>query len=264
MRHKTKDKGDLAVAKTLAHLLEHGIRCCLPLSEHLPFDLIAVMPDMRTRRRVQVKFRSAYSRGVIVLPFRANYYDSKRIYAKRVNLDEIDCYTLYCPDTEEIYYLRVDEIAPDAISVTFRIEPTKNYQKKGIWQAKDFTDPYRIAAFDEIKPVIRRETNEKSELAIAWVIANLTEHGIQPCIPQSQYVPFDLVAVMPDMKTMYRLRIGYGSVSGEAETDYYAIYDPDSKCVLYIKADSVPAGIVDITTQTPLKMLSQLNGAVVG
>jgi hypothetical protein len=58
MRHKTKDKGDLAVAKTIAHLLEYNIRCCLPLSEHLPFDLIAVMADMRTLRRVQVKFRS--------------------------------------------------------------------------------------------------------------------------------------------------------------------------------------------------------------
>lgn len=73
MRHKTKDKGDLAVAKTLAHLLEHDIRCCLPLSEHLPFDLIAVMPDMRTLRRVQVKYRTAEARGVIVLPFRSNY-----------------------------------------------------------------------------------------------------------------------------------------------------------------------------------------------
>jgi hypothetical protein len=55
MRHKTKDKGDLGVAKTIPDLLNHQIRCCVPLSEHLPFDLIAVMPDFATLRRVQVK-----------------------------------------------------------------------------------------------------------------------------------------------------------------------------------------------------------------
>lgn len=61
MRHKTKDKGDLAVAKTIAHLLEHNIRCCLPLSEHLPFDLIAVMPDMKSLRRIRAGFQGSHA-----------------------------------------------------------------------------------------------------------------------------------------------------------------------------------------------------------
>lgn len=58
MRHKTKDKGDLGVAKTIPHLLDHGMRCCLPPSEHLPFDLIAVEPDMKTLKRVRVGYQT--------------------------------------------------------------------------------------------------------------------------------------------------------------------------------------------------------------
>jgi hypothetical protein len=72
MRHITKDKGDLGVAKTIPHLLEYGIRSCVPLSEHLPFDLIAVMPDFMTLRRVQVKYRKIARRGCIELNFRSN------------------------------------------------------------------------------------------------------------------------------------------------------------------------------------------------
>ncbi len=88
MRHLTKDKGDLGVARTLPDLLEHGIRACLPLSEHLPFDLIAVMPDFTTLRRVQVKYRTP-DNGALVVVFRSNYYDSKRIYSKYVDLPDM-------------------------------------------------------------------------------------------------------------------------------------------------------------------------------
>lgn len=49
MRHTTKNKGGLTVAQAVAHLLEHDTRVCTPLSEHLPFDFITIMPDMKNR-----------------------------------------------------------------------------------------------------------------------------------------------------------------------------------------------------------------------
>lgn len=109
MRHLTKDKGDLGVARTLPDLLEHGIRACLPLSEHLPFDLIAVMPDFTTLRRVQVKYRGM-ERGAVELEFKSNYYDSKRIYSKYVDLGELDVYAIYNPQVDQVYYLPINEI----------------------------------------------------------------------------------------------------------------------------------------------------------
>lgn len=236
MRHKTKDKGDLGVAKTIPHLLAASIRVCLPLSEHLPFDLIAVMPDFTTLRRVQVKYRASWIRGAVLISLRSNYYDSKRIYSKRVNLEEIDCYAAYSPENGQMYYIRVDEIPDTAISLTLRFDPPLNGQKKGIRLANEFIDPHRIAAYDLKQPSIRREVSELDEIAVAHVITDLVEHEVQPFIPQSQYVPFDLIAVMPDMKTLKRVRVGWETVQPNPYIDLYAVYSPNTGTVRYIEA----------------------------
>jgi hypothetical protein len=44
MRHHTKDKGDIGLACAMADLVKHDIQVALPMSEHLPFDLIAIHP----------------------------------------------------------------------------------------------------------------------------------------------------------------------------------------------------------------------------
>ena len=55
MNHPTKNKGDIGVAQIIADLMKNGIQVCLPISEHLPFDLIAISPDGHFLKRVQVK-----------------------------------------------------------------------------------------------------------------------------------------------------------------------------------------------------------------
>ena len=57
MEHHTKNKGDLAVAKTIADLTEKGYDIFLPLSEHLPIDLIAHKSG--EIYRIQVKHRAS-------------------------------------------------------------------------------------------------------------------------------------------------------------------------------------------------------------
>ena len=39
MNHHTKNLGDIGVAQVIASLMKNGIQVCLPISEHLPFDL---------------------------------------------------------------------------------------------------------------------------------------------------------------------------------------------------------------------------------
>jgi hypothetical protein len=246
MRHKTKDKGDIGVAKTIPHLLDHGIRCCLPLSEHLPFDLIAVMPDFTTLRRVQVKYRTAKN-GFIEVTFRSNYYNSKHIYSKRVNFDEIDCYAIYCPDTNATYYLPVVEIPASALKANLRLQPTRNGQLKGIRLANDYAHPNRIAVCEDIAPASRREVTEQDEQGVAKVIASLVERGIQPCIAHSQYLPFDFIAVEPDMKTLKRVRVGCQSVRINPFIDVYAIYDPGTHTCHFFDAGDIPSGIEQVT-----------------
>lgn len=50
MAHHTKDKGDQGIGFTIANLIQHGIGICVPLSEHLPFDLFACYPDGEVKR----------------------------------------------------------------------------------------------------------------------------------------------------------------------------------------------------------------------
>ena len=67
MYHHTKDKGDVGVGFVIVDLMSKGIHVCLPISEHLPFDLIAVYPEGRLSR-LSVNYRSV-TKGRIEVGF---------------------------------------------------------------------------------------------------------------------------------------------------------------------------------------------------
>ena len=57
VRHHTKDKGDEGLGQVIGDLMSNGVQVAIPLSEHLPFDLIAI-GDGGAMRRVQVRYRA--------------------------------------------------------------------------------------------------------------------------------------------------------------------------------------------------------------
>jgi hypothetical protein len=71
-RHHTKDKGDLAVVKVQADLVEQGASVLIPLTEHAPFDLVAYLHERFYR--VQVKFRTV-KQGSVYVAFRTCWAD---------------------------------------------------------------------------------------------------------------------------------------------------------------------------------------------
>lgn len=133
MRHHTKDKGDKGTGNVIADLLSKGIQVCLPLSEHLPFDLVAVKQD-GTLMRVSVKYR-ALKKGSLYVAFSSSYSDSHGVHTKAIDKSLIDLLAIYCPETATVYY--VDPSKFDK-NVTLRIEESKNNQTKGINLAKDY------------------------------------------------------------------------------------------------------------------------------
>lgn len=143
MKHHTKDKGDKAVGHVIADLLDNDFQVCLPISEHLPFDLIAVNDNAETLR-IQVKYRKLKN-GVLQLEFKNVYSNSRGVKSKRPNLQHIDAYAVYCPDNGEVYYVRVDEIPQNRNSFWLRVEEpkTKGHQKKVRW-ASEFEGAARI------------------------------------------------------------------------------------------------------------------------
>lgn len=264
MAHLTKDKGDLAVAKAIAHLLEHGIRVCLPLSEHLPFDLIAVMPDMVTLKRVQVKYRSDRGTGSLVIKFEANYYDSKHIYTKLVDLEKIDCYAAYNPTTDQMYYLNVSEIPEGTRGMCLRLHPAKNGQQRGVRLARDYENPQRIAPAAPAAAYTLRMFTSQTHLAIAQVETHLLEQGWYAASPYRWDAPFDLIAVSPDMLRLVRVRVGSVSADTTPYADVYALYQPTDRSVGYINADHVQQSSPCVHCDTSRAMSPLLEAALVG
>jgi len=135
-QHHTKDPGDLGVFQVQLDLHERGYIVSVPLTEHAPFDLVAYKDGKC--RTVQVKYRSVRDeRGTLTVHFRSSYSDSTGHHTQKVNKEAIDVYGVYCPDTDECYYLSPDEFGK---AVSLRIEPPENNQTTNVNFASDYQE----------------------------------------------------------------------------------------------------------------------------
>src|ERR1035441_7316551 len=103
MAHPTKGKGDIGLAMVIADLTKKGHSVCLPLAEHLPFDMVVASDDGGISR-VQVKYRTAQD-GAVVVKLTSGYANSKGIHQTRNDHTRFDAYAVYCPDTDCVYYI---------------------------------------------------------------------------------------------------------------------------------------------------------------
>ncbi len=131
--HHTKEKGDLGVLKAQLDLFEQGFVILNPVTEHAPFDLVAY--DNGVFRRIQVKYKSVDRTGGITVHFRSSWADKNGTHTRKVDKDQIDLYCIYCPDTDECYYLDPKEYKS---SVTLRVETSRNNQSRNVRMATDF------------------------------------------------------------------------------------------------------------------------------
>jgi hypothetical protein len=143
MKHHTKNKGDLGLMMVMAALAAHDIGICVPLSEHMPFDLIAVSSDGKLSR-VQVKYRTAVN-GTVKIPLKTSYADKSGSHDKTSDRSLFDAYAIFCPDNECIYYIRNDEIPSHYVNnMLLRIIPTANNQTAGIRMASKYQNALRL------------------------------------------------------------------------------------------------------------------------
>ena len=131
--HHTKEKGDLGVLKAQLDLFEQGFVILNPVTEHAPFDLVAYKNGRY--KRIQVKYKSVDKTGSITIHFRSCWADKNGTHMRQVDKDEIDLYCIYCPDTDECYYLNPNDCKR---SVTLRVETPKNNQTKNVRLATDY------------------------------------------------------------------------------------------------------------------------------
>lgn len=96
--HHTKDKGDLAVIKVMADLAIKGYSCFIPISEHLPIDLIAAKAG-ETPIRIQVKYL-----GSNVISSKTSWNDKNGNHVKFYDKNDFDYFAGYLPDVDKIIY----------------------------------------------------------------------------------------------------------------------------------------------------------------
>ena len=137
MGHHTKDKGDLGVGFVIADLIRNDIKVALPISEHLPFDCIAISPEGELCS-LSVKYREVRS-GKVEVRLRSCWADSKCSHVKDHDKGAYDATAIYCPDVDGCYYVRNEEIVGNTI--VLRIAPARNNQHAGVKQAGDYVDP---------------------------------------------------------------------------------------------------------------------------
>jgi len=142
IRHHTKDKGDIGITQVSADLTLQGYQICLPISEHLPFDLIGVSPDGMLLRRVQAKYRSL-TNGVLHVCTMAQGLDAHGPYSRSRDLSKIDAFAVYCPETRKVYYINVCELK-GCETFSLRINPPANNQVKHVRFADNYLNAARI------------------------------------------------------------------------------------------------------------------------
>jgi len=131
--HHTKGKADIGLAKVISDLTVKGYTSCIPLSEHQPYDVVAIS---RTGKafKLQVKYSSLKANGTIEVRFRTSWADKKGIHIKHYSIGDFDYYAIYCPERESVLYVKNSSNCPKAI----RFEKTANNQNQCVKWAKDY------------------------------------------------------------------------------------------------------------------------------
>lgn len=112
----TNEKGNIGLAKVICELVKNRYSCFLPFTDTTCVDLIVGNHLMETKR-IQVKYRQKNNRGIIDVPLET-VVNGKKIPIDRT---KIDCYIIYCPDNDKIYYVELKNI-PKVRSFTLRLE----------------------------------------------------------------------------------------------------------------------------------------------
>ncbi len=136
---ETKDKGDVGVAMVIADLTSKGYKIALPISEHLPFDVVVISPQGKLAR-ISVKYSGDKTSAKIAL--RTISSNSSGYVVKRVNPCDIDGFAVYSSVSNQCYYLPVAKVFGKRNTVGIRLSDTTNCTNEDqILFAKNFLNP---------------------------------------------------------------------------------------------------------------------------
>lgn len=135
LAHVTQDKGDAGTAYDRS-VTTAGVKIALPLSEHLPFDLIAIS-NTGALAKVSVKYRTVRD-GKLEVLLRSKWNTAQGTRQRRWGKGEVDVHAIYCPDTTKCYFVPDRKVRKSTI--TLRITPPQAIRSDTML-AEDFENP---------------------------------------------------------------------------------------------------------------------------
>jgi PD-(D/E)XK endonuclease len=141
VRHHTKDKGDEGLGQVIADLMTSGVHVAVPLSEHLPFDLVAIA-DNGAMRRVQVRYRASADACLLRCELLGSWADRNGTHKRAFDRSAVDVVAIYCPCPRTFVYLLADELP--STGVYLRLAKAKNSQVRRTRDASEYRDPRRM------------------------------------------------------------------------------------------------------------------------
>jgi hypothetical protein len=129
--------------------MTNGVQVAVPLSEHLPFDLIAV-DDCGAMLRVQVRYRTSVDEAQVRCQLGNSWADRNGTHTRRFDASSIDALAIYCPSPRTFVYLRADELPPAHVSL--RLSAARNGQVKRTRAASEYRDPMRMFRLPPERP----------------------------------------------------------------------------------------------------------------
>jgi hypothetical protein len=126
------DVGERSEAIIFAELVKRGHQVLIPYGTNHRYDLVIDVGG----RFLRAQCKTGRLRGGVVrfntVSTRAN---TLRAYTTPHDADQIDLFLIYCPDTDRVYALDVDEAASS--NGRLRVDPAANGQAKRIrWAAR--------------------------------------------------------------------------------------------------------------------------------
>ena len=138
LKHHTKEKGDIGVTVIIADLSKKGFKILTPLSEHLPFDIVAYNVEKDKFYKIQCKYSSKTEAGVVNVKLISSYSTKNGCSSTRYKFNSFDVIAVYCPETDCVYYLNSDFTDKYKNSIKLRLEPARNGQSSDVNLAIDF------------------------------------------------------------------------------------------------------------------------------
>ena len=141
MRHHTKDKGDEGLGQVIGDLMTHGVQVAVALSEHLPFDLVAI-DERGEMRRVQVRYRASMDAAHLRCRLGGWWADRRGNHHHAFDASAIDVLAIYCPSPRTFVYLLTDELPPAHVNLL--LSRARNGQVRRTREASAYRNPWRM------------------------------------------------------------------------------------------------------------------------